>query len=114
MADITVLRRSGLLDRVPQGMGVLGDLAYVGMTEGYAGVAGAWPRRKPRGQPRPPEDGAYNTAFARRRVPVEHVIGRMRCFQAITQRDRQHRRGMTARNRAVAGLVNRTNWRIAT
>lgn len=114
MADITVLRRSGFLDRVPQGMGVLGDLAYVGMTEGYPDVAGAWPRRKPRGQPRPPEDVAYNRAFARRRVPVEHVIGRMRHYQAVTQRDRHHRRGMTARNRAVAGLVNRTNWRIAT
>jgi hypothetical protein len=114
MADITVLRRSGLLDRVPEGIGVLGDLAYVGMTEGYPGVRGAWPRRKPRGQPRPMEDVAYNTAFARRRVPVEHVIGRLRQYQAITQRDRHHRRGMTARNRAVAGLVNRMNWRVAT
>lgn len=113
MADITVLRRSGLLDRLPQGIGVLGDLAYVGMTEGYPGVASAWPRRKPRGQPRPAEDVAYNTAFARRRVPVEHVIGRLRCFQAISQRDRHHRQEITARNRAVAGLVNRTNWRIA-
>jgi hypothetical protein len=112
-ADITVRRRSGLLDRIPVGIGVIGDLAYVGMTEGYPGVHGAWPRRKPRGQPRPAEDAAYNRAFARRRVPVEHVIGRMRCFQAITQRDRHHRRGMTARHRAVAGLVNRMNWRIA-
>jgi DDE superfamily endonuclease/Helix-turn-helix of DDE superfamily endonuclease len=114
MADITVLRRSGLLDRLPEGIGVVGDLAYVGMTEGYPEVQGAWPRRKPRGEPRPPEDVAYNTAFARRRVPVEHVIGRLRCFQAVTQRDRHHRREITARNRAVAGLVNRMNWRIAT
>lgn len=114
MADITVLRRSGLLDRIPEGIGVVGDLAYVGMTEGYSGVQGSWPRRKPRGQPRPAEDVTYNTAFARRRIPVEHVIGRMRHFQAVMQRDRHHRRGMTSRNRAVAGLVNRTNWRIAT
>jgi hypothetical protein len=113
MADITVLRRSGFLGRIPAGVGVVGDLAYVGMTEGYPGVRGAWPRRKPRGQPRPAEDVAYNTAFARRRVPVEHVIGRLRHFQAVTQQDRHHRRGITARNRAVAGLVNRMNWRIA-
>jgi DDE superfamily endonuclease/Helix-turn-helix of DDE superfamily endonuclease len=112
MADITVLRRSGVLHRVPEGIGVLGDLAYVGMTEGYPDVAGAWPRRKPRGKPRSAADVAYNTAFARRRVPVEHVIGRLRHFQAVTQRDRQHRWGITARNRAVAGLVNRTNWRL--
>lgn len=113
-ADVTVLRRSGLLGRLPTGIGVAGDLAYVGMTEGYPRVPGAWPRRKPRGRPRPVEDVAYNRAFARRRVPVEHVIGRMRRFQAVTQRDRHHRRGVTARNRAVAGLVNRANWRLAT
>ncbi len=112
MADITVLRQSGFLARVPKGMEVLGDLAYVGMTEGYPDVWGAWPRRKPRGQPRPAEDVAYNTAFARRRVHVEHAIGRLRHFQAVTQRDRHHRWGITARNRAVAGLVNRTNWRL--
>lgn len=112
MADIMVLRRSGFLGRIPAGVGVMGDLAYVGMTEGYPDVAGAWPRRKPRGVPRPVEDVAYNTAFARRRVPVEHVIGRMRRYESLTQRDRQHRRGITARNRAVAGLVNRMNWRL--
>lgn len=113
MADITVLRRSGVLSQLPPGLVIGGDLAYVGMTEGYPAVTGAWPKRKPRGQPRPPEDVAYNRLFARQRVPVEHVIGRLRQYQAITQRDRQHRRGLTARNRAVAGLVNRMNWRIA-
>ena len=112
MADVSVLRRSGFLSRVPRGVGVLGDLAYVGMTEGYPAVPGAWPRRKPRGKPRPAGDVAYNTAFARRRVPVEHAIGRMRRYQAVTQRDRHHRWGITSRNRAVAGLVNRANWRL--
>lgn len=106
-ADITVLKESGLLGRLPRGVGVLGDLAYVGMDGMEPGVRGATPRRKPRGKPRPAEDVAYNTAFARRRVRVEHVIGRVRCYAAVTQRDRQHRQGLTARNRAVAGLVNR-------
>jgi len=111
-ADITLLRQSGMLHRVPEGIGVLGDLAYIGMTEGYPDVRGAWPRRKPRDKPRPPADVIYNTAFARRRVHVEHAIGRLRHFQAVTQRDRHHQWGITARNRAVAGLVNRTNWRL--
>lgn len=106
-ADLTVLKGSGLLPRLPPGVGVLGDLAYVGMDELSPGVRGATPRRKPRGQPHPAGDVAYNTAFARRRVVVEHSIGRMRCYESLTQRDRHHRRGITARNRAVAGLVNR-------
>ncbi len=112
MADIVVLKGSGLLPRLPSGVGVCGDLAYVGVSDLEPGVRGATPRRKPRGQPRPVEDVAYNRAFARRRVPVEHTIGRLRRYECLTQRDRHHRRGITSRNRAVAGLVNRANWRL--
>lgn len=104
-ADLTLLQASKLLDRLPAGVGALGDLAYVGIAALHP--RGATPRRKPRGKPRPAEDAAYNTAFARRRVGVEHTIGRLRGYQALAQTDRHHRRGHTARTRAVAGLVNR-------
>ena len=104
-ADLTLLKQSGLLERLPEGVGALGDLAFVGITALHP--LGATPRRKPRGQPRPAEDIAYNTAFARRRVIVEHAIGRLRAYQALSQTDRQRRRHHTARVRAVAGLVNR-------
>jgi hypothetical protein len=106
VADLTLLKASGLLDRLPSGVGGLGDLAYVGMAGLHPQGLGATPRRKPRGRPRPPADVVYNQAFARRRVVVEHMIGRLRCFQALTQRDRHHRRH-TGRVCAVAGLVNR-------
>jgi hypothetical protein len=106
-ADITLLKDSGLLARLPEGVGGLGDLAYVGLADLHPQGLGATPRRKPRGQPRPPQDIAYNRAFARRRVQVEHTIRRLRVFEALTQPDRHHRRGHTARVRAVAGLVNR-------
>ncbi len=111
-ADLVVLKESGLLPRLPTGVGICGDLAYMGINDLHPAVRGVTPRRKPRGQPRPVEDVAYNRAFARRRVGVEHQIGRMRRYESVTQRDRHHRRGITSRNRAVAGLVNRTNWRI--
>ena len=55
---------------------------------GNPDVVVATPRRKPRGQPRPPEDVAYNTAFAQRRIVVEHSIGRLRRYQALSQTDR--------------------------
>lgn len=112
-ADIVVLKGSGLLPRLPPGVGMLGDLAYVGMGDLHPAVRGATPRRKPRGAPRPPEDVAYNRAFAQRQVPVEHGIGRLRRYECLSQRDRHHRRGLTERNRAVAGLVNRRNWRLS-
>jgi DDE superfamily endonuclease len=104
-SDLTLLRTSDLPDRLGPDVGILGDLAYVGITAIHP--TGATPRRKPRAKPRPPEDIAFNTAFARRRVIVEHAIGRLRSFEALAQRDRHHRRYHTARVRAVAGLVNR-------
>ncbi len=105
-ADLTLLKDSGLLRRLPPGVGGRGDLAYVGGDKLVPGVPVATPRRKPRGRPRPPADAAHNTAFARRRIVVEHSIGRLRRYQALTQTDR-HRRRHGGRARAAAGLVNR-------
>jgi hypothetical protein len=106
-ADITLLKESQLLERLPEGVGALGDLAYVGIPKIHPTGDAASPRRKPRGQPRPPEDVTFNTAFSRRRIYVEHAIGRARRFEAITQMDRHHRQSHTARVVAVCGLVNR-------
>jgi hypothetical protein len=106
-ADIEVLERSRLLHRLPAWVGAIGDLAYVGITALHPNQLAATPRRKPRGQPRPVEDRRYNRLFARRRVGVEHAIGRLLKYQALSQADRHHRKGHTARVRAVAGLVNR-------
>lgn len=106
-SDLTLLKASGLLDRLDPDVGVLGDLAYVGMAPLHPAGLGFTPRRKPREKPRPPEDVAYNTAFAAARIGVEHTIGRMRRYQALTQLDRHHRQHHAARVRAVAGLVNR-------
>jgi len=54
---------------------------------------------------------AYNQAFARQRVTVEHTIGEVRRFACLTQTDRHHRQHHTARVRAVAGLVYRRRHR---
>src|SRR4051812_20854188 len=106
-ADISVLEQSGLLARLPEGVGGIGDLAYIGIDKLHPKGLGAAPRRKPRGKDRPPENIAYNRAFSRRRIVVEHSIGRMRRYQALSQTDRHHRQHHSARVRAVAGLVNR-------
>jgi hypothetical protein len=103
-----VFRRSGLAGRLARaGVGALGDLAYLGIDGLVRGLRGATPRRKPRGKGRPPEDRKYNRAFARRRIKVEHTIGRLRRYQALSAVNRHGRKGHAARVRAVAGLVNR-------
>jgi hypothetical protein len=106
-ADMKVLRRSGLRRKLPRGVGALGDQAYQGLSEWHPQRLGATPRRKPRGKPRPAGDGRYNRAFARRRIVVEHAIGRLRRYRSLSDTDRHRRRKHTARVRAVAGLVNR-------
>jgi hypothetical protein len=107
-ADLKVFRRSGLVGKlIRAGVGALGDLAYVGLGGVSPRLRGATPRRKPRGKERPPEDRRYNRAFARRRIKVEHAIGRLRRFQALSAVNRHGREGHAARVRAVAGLVNR-------
>jgi hypothetical protein len=111
-ADITLLKDSRLLERLPEGVGGAGDLAYVGIAALHPRGQGATPRRKPRGRDRPSADVAYNRAFARRRVRAEHTIGQVRLYQALTQVDRHHRANHTARVRAVGGLVNLRQWRL--
>lgn len=105
-ADLTLLKETQVLERLPEGVGALGDLAYGGIAALHPAGLGATPRRKPRGKERPAEDSADNRAFARRRIVVEHQIRRLRCYQALTQRDRHHRKH-TGRVCAAAGLVNR-------
>ena len=106
-ADMTLLKQSGLLERLPEGVGAIGDLAYVGIAARHREGLGATPRRKPRGKDRPPEDVCFNRAIARRRIRAEHTIGRMRRYQCLSQLDRHHRKKHSMRTRAVAGLVNR-------
>jgi hypothetical protein len=105
-ADLTLLKQSKLLSRLPHGVGGIGDLAYIGIAEAHPQGLGATPRRKPRGKDRPPEDVCFNRAFAKRRIKVEHTINRLRRYQCLSQTDRHHRRNHAPRVRAVAGLVN--------
>lgn len=106
-ADIKLLEKSRLLRRLPKGVGGIGDLGYVGIGALHPAGLGASPRRKPRGKERPPEDRRYNRAFSRRRIIVEHGIGRLRRFAAVSHVNRHRRKGHAVRVRAIAGLVNR-------
>jgi hypothetical protein len=111
-ADITLLKESGVLDELPDGVGAWGDLAYQGMKDLHPAGLAAHPRRKPRGKPRPPQDKAYNKAFAQYRIVVEHSIGHLRHFQALQQRFRHDLDDHTATVIAVAGVLNRRYlWR---
>jgi DDE superfamily endonuclease/Helix-turn-helix of DDE superfamily endonuclease len=106
-ADSTLLEQSGLLNRLDPATLLYGDKAYQKLRALWDAALVVVPRKKPRHQPRPPEDVAYNRQVARARIVVEHTIGRLRRYQALTQTDRPHRHDHDARMHAVGGLVNR-------
>lgn len=106
-ADIKLLEESRPMKRPPEGVGGIGDSAYVGIAGLHPKGLGASTRKKPRGKERPPEDRKYNRAFSRRRIVVEHAIGRLRRYRALSHVNRHRRKGHAARVRAAAGLVNR-------
>lgn len=104
-ADIKLLEASGLLEQLPDEVGIGGDLAYLKLAK--LPQHGFSPRRKPRGKERPSENVVYNRAFSQFRIVIEQTIGQVRRFQSVTATDRNHRRQHSARVTAMAGLVNR-------
>ena len=104
--DKGCFNRSGTPQRLPENTAYMADLGYPGLEKDLPNAA--IPRKKPREKPRPEEDKDYNTNFASARVIVEHSIGRIRSHQALTARDRHHRRHHTDRVVAVSGIVNFT------
>lgn len=102
-AGVKRLRKSRLMRRLPDRVGGVGDLGYVGIGElGPAGLGAC-----PRGKPGPPEHVRYNRAFRRRRIVVEHGLSRRRRFRAVADVNRHGRKGHAMRVRVRAGLVNR-------
>jgi hypothetical protein len=80
--DLTLLRGSGLLDRLEEGEGVMTDKAYLGAGEGRAGLQVVLPfKRPPKGELSKSQRG-YNRRVSRRRVKVEHVFAQFRRFAA--------------------------------
>jgi hypothetical protein len=106
-ADITLLKQSQVLERLPSGVGGLGDCGYQGIAKLHPLGRSPFKRNK-HSPPLTAAQTAYNHAFSSIRILVENIICRLRHFQCLTQRDRQHRCPVNhhARTLAVAGLVN--------
>jgi len=106
-ADITLLKQSGVLARVPENMALLADAGYQGLAKLHDRAYTPY-KRSNHSPPLTPDQIAYNHAFSSIRIVVENTLCRVRYYQCLTQRDRQHRclANHHARLCAVAGLVN--------
>jgi DDE superfamily endonuclease/Helix-turn-helix of DDE superfamily endonuclease len=105
--DLTLLRGSGLLDRLEEGEGVMADKAYVGADQGRPGLRVVVPhKRPPRGELTAAQKG-HNRRVSRRRVKAEQVFAQLSRFAVLRQRFRavmgRHSRAV----RVAALLVDR-------
>ena len=96
--DKKVYDRTGVT--IPPGVTGCGDTAYIG-TELKT------PRRKPRGGELTKRQKAGNRRVRRRRIVVEHGIGKRKVWRVAAERWRNPRRRHTLMMKNVAGLHNR-------
>jgi hypothetical protein len=105
--DLTLLRQSGLLDRLSEGEAAMLDKGYDGIRKAYPELALYLPFKARRNHPLTPEQKAYNAHLAHYRIVVEHAIAQLCKFQILTQLYRHVRERHTQIVRIVAALVNR-------
>lgn len=86
--------------RVPVGATGYGDSAYQGTTL-------STPYKRPRGGALTPRQKAGNRRRGRKRIAVEHGIGKMKVWRIAAERHRNPRRRHTLVMKNVAGLHNR-------
>jgi hypothetical protein len=84
----------------PPGVPRCGDTAY-------QGTPLRTPHKKPRGGALTPRRKRHNRRLARRRVVVEHAVGKMKIWRVAADRFRNPRRRHTLIVKNVAGLHNR-------
>ena len=119
--DLTLLRQSDLLHRLPKTEGVMLDKGYDGATapDGLQTFDPKAPDKNGpphpyhlpfkarRGHPLTEEQKAFNAHLSSYRIVVEHSLAQMNQFQVLAQvfrHDKERHSGLT---RIVAGLVNR-------
>jgi hypothetical protein len=103
--DLTILRKSRLLDALGDGQAGMRDEGYQGIRNDYPDLALHLPHRKRQGLTE--EQKKENQTLNRYRIVVEHTMAQLNTFQALAQNYRHDREGHTRTSRVVAMLVNR-------
>jgi hypothetical protein len=74
---------------------------------GYLGAPGITiPKKKPKNKELTEEEKNYNKQFSKERIKIEHVFGKMKIFQILTQRFRNPRQTHALIFKNIAGLYN--------
>ena len=82
----------------------LADAGYQGLADLHANSQ--TPKKKSKHHPLTPEQKAANRELARRRIYVEHVIGKVKVFRILSERYRNRRKRFGLRFNLIASLYN--------
>ncbi len=83
VSDHLLLRATGVMRKIPEGVVVRVDKGYEGLEEEYPEVKVEKPRKARRGHPLTVLEEIYNRAMSALRIPVEHVIGHLKKFRLL-------------------------------
>ena len=106
--DLTLLRQSTTLDRVPGG--TMLDSGYQGIKKDRPDQLLYQAHRASRGHPLTPEQKAQNRRLGRYRVWIEHALARLKTYRILAGVYRHHRDAYNDVFQLVAALTNR-RWR---
>jgi DDE superfamily endonuclease len=105
--DLTMMRGSGVLDRLDEGEAAMADKAYTGGGDDRPGTPLIVPMKATRGHPLTEEQKAANRVISGYRVVIEHVMAQLNRFQVLKQVFRSAFQRHTRAIRVVAALVDR-------
>ena len=105
--DLTLLRETGLVQRLGEEEAGMGDSGDQGAAAEAGGAGFVHPQKRKKGQPLTPEEKAFNRLVSRARVVVEHTLAQIKRYQCVGQRYRQGLARYGRMFRIVAGLTNR-------
>lgn len=114
MHDIKHLRRSGLLEKIPQEVGVIGDSGFDGLHKNLPEHSVATAHKARRNHPLSDDQKRINQELSGVRIIVENVFCHIKHFKALTQQFRHWSLTYDDAFRVVAAIVNRrTHARLA-
>jgi IS5 family transposase len=113
--DLNHLRRSGLLEKIPKEVGVIGDAGFDGLAHDLPDHSVATAHKARRNHPLTADQKLINRELASLRIIVEHVLCHIKHFKALAHRFRHGASTYDDAFRIVAAIVNRrTRIRLAT
>ena len=105
--DISLLRQSGALERLPPEITAMADSGYQGIQDDMPERSVALPYRASRGHPLTPEQKLHNHEISSIRVVVENTIAALKHFRILTDFFRHAVERYDNIIFAIVGIVNR-------